>query len=232
MKIFGFRTRKPWKMLLASFTYGIVGLGVLGAIVSPSETEEVMGSIETSVSDITDKNGGKIEKEEKDEEIVTEETVEEVNEEVVDTKTEVTSVTETTELYNIIATLDPVTVEEQIKEKALKDWDKDYTMQEYVIKNQTESYKKLLKVNVDEEVKQILLEKAFDDWNYDFTMVEYVYTNQMEAFKEVVAIIDEYDEGSPEYEILIDSIDMWGYDFTMVLYAYEQQLKSYNNLNR
>lgn len=229
MRIIGFRTRKTWKMILASVTYGIVGLGVIGAIVSP-DSEESSGIIETHIIEVESDN---IESEAETEETTTENTkTEETEIEKVEKVTTVADEETPKELYNIIQTLDQAFVKEEIKNKAVKDWDKDYTMQEYAIKNQTQAYNNLLKVNVDEEVKQILLENAFKDWKYDFTMVEYAYNNQIGSFDEVVKIVEEFGEGTPEYEILIDAIDSWGYDFTMVLYAYEQQLKSYNSLNR
>jgi len=45
MKILGFRSKKNWKMFLASLVYGFIALFIIIAIIDPS-SEEVAGDVE------------------------------------------------------------------------------------------------------------------------------------------------------------------------------------------
>lgn len=43
MKLFGYRSKKPWKMALATFTYGLVLMIVVIAIINPSSEDDNTG---------------------------------------------------------------------------------------------------------------------------------------------------------------------------------------------
>lgn len=43
MKLFGYRSKKPWKMALATFTYGLVLMIVVIAIINPSSDDDNTG---------------------------------------------------------------------------------------------------------------------------------------------------------------------------------------------
>lgn len=222
MKLFGFRSKTPWKMILASLGYGIVILAILGGLFGseeePTLTDPPQTSEEASLEETTEPTEDISEPE------VTEEPIEEP--EIVEEPEEVPEVPE-----NVIASLNPDEVKATIKEDAKNDWSDDYSMQEYAIKEQTKAYERLTKLSIDEEIKEALLTDAYKSWGSDFTMVEYQYEEQLKALKEVTKIYDQLEASSVEMDIMMVAMETWGRDFTMVLYQYEEQLKAYQNLN-
>lgn len=127
-----------------------------------------------------------------------------------------------------IKSLNPTEVEKKIKANATSKWPSDYTMQAYVIENQTEAYKELVNLSITSDDQYNILEQAFKKWNYDFEMVQYTYENQLEAYKWMKSLNPNTDT---KKKILQDAISKWRTDYEMIRYTYETQLKAYESLN-
>jgi len=76
-----------------------------------------------------------------------------------------------------------------IKQRAIERWPKDYEMQEYEIRNQTEAYRsaktKTSATGVPSEVFQEIKQKAIEKWPKDYEMQEYEIRNQTEAYRKL-----------------------------------------------
>ena len=149
--------------------------------------------------------------------------------EVVEEVEETTEIEESVGDYtNVIKSLDSENVKKVIKQNSEADWPKDYQMQNYQIKNQTEAYNDLLALNLDTEVKEEILDEAYADWKYDFQMVLYSYNNALEDYNEIQSLNLDTEK---KKEILQQAEDKWGKDYGMVLYEYKNQLKAYEALD-
>ena len=149
--------------------------------------------------------------------------------EVVEEVEETTEIEESISDYtNVIKSLDSENVKKVIKQNSEADWPKDYQMQNYQIKNQTEAYNDLLVLNLDTEVKEEILDEAYADWKYDFQMVLYSYNNALEDYNEIQSLNLDTEK---KKEILQQAEDKWGKDYGMVLYEYKNQLKAYEALD-
>lgn len=129
---------------------------------------------------------------------------------------------------NVIASLDPNEVKNIIKANAEKDWEDDYEMQAFIIKEQTIAYNELAELSIDDDVLKGILDTSYEKWDHDFKMVRFDFQGQLEAYIQIKKL--DIDNSEVKKKILSSSSSKWGTDYKMVLYDYNNQLEASESL--
>ncbi|WP_211746404.1 hypothetical protein [Paenibacillus sp. Marseille-Q4541] len=129
---------------------------------------------------------------------------------------------------NVIASLDPNEVKSIIKANAEKDWEDDYEMQAFIIKEQTTAYNELAELSIDDDVLKGILDTSYEKWDHDFKMVRFDFQGQLEAYIQIKKL--DIDNSKVKKKILSSSSSKWGTDYKMVLYDYNNQLEANESL--
>ena len=123
---------------------------------------------------------------------------------------------EEAEVKNDLETLlaeTPTEITIHLKKFAKKEYPKDKDMQEYVLKNQIQSYNYMLAA-VDKRVKKI----SEKEWPSDFTMQQHVYDRNLQSKAFMKNVSDK--------ELKIYAKKEWPSDFTMQEHVYVKQLEA------
>lgn len=136
---------------------------------------------------------------------------------------------ERSEVENVISGLDPAQVKAEIMAAAAKRWKDDNTMQLFIMKEQTESYNRLVAMKVDSSVKSDVLKNVRKRWQWDFIMIEFEYDMQMEAYAKINQLNIQTDNHK---KILDAAFARWKNDYEMVLFEYNEQLEAYDEIQK
>ncbi len=127
----------------------------------------------------------------------------------------------------------PDAIKQGIRDQAAKRYPDDFSMQQFVVKEQTAAYRSMQEMSDDDlplDAQRAIVKAAVQRYPVDYSMQLFVCNEQFDAYKKLLAYKADKVPQKVLASIIEKAISRYPHDYSMRLFFVESQVESYLEL--